>query len=483
MRSDSGTGSTESGAEHATRKRACIICGGKAASAEHVFPSALGGRRKNKGIYCHSHNNWFGSYVAVLQDQLGLINARLEVQPDRGNAKPFVAIDKHGRRLELLGADVKLAPDLDRILDNALDGSQQAVQMDPALVKALQERARRRGLALHINESSRCTEWQTEPVSVGLVFGGESAMRAVSYLAITFAAHFWPEVARSDGLAAIKAMIRSGDIYKGDDRVVESVPVTKFVHWASVEESGDLLAPHSVVGHTIAVCVTNRKLVSYVSLFGALRFRILLGNCDSMDKSVITRIDPLQTGFGSDWKVDQFDHAVLSEVLRSTSLAADVLESDKMQLAISDLFARIQRVQLSREYARARKDLETIASLDSQTRVAAARSFVQKQRQRILNLVLHLANERTTDPFGIIVKEIARKTVEDEPKTESGLSLDSARVLDALSDEFAIELHARSDKAPLSEEDYELVFNGGIGLFIAASFFLAPLRREFGINQ
>lgn len=404
MQADSGKESVDSGTERATRKRTCIICGEKANSAEHVFPSALGGRRKNKGIYCHSHNNWFGSYVAVLQDQLSFINAQLEVQPDRGNAKPFVAIDKHGRRLELLGADIKLAPDLDQVLDNSMDGSLQAIQMDPALVRALQERAGKRGLTLHINESSKCTEWQTDPVSVRLVLGGEHAMRAVSYLAITFAAHFWPDVARSEGLAAIKAILWSGGLYNGDDHVVESPSVTEFVHWTSVEESGDLPGPHSVVGHTIVVCVSNRKLVSYVSLFNALRFRILLGDCDSMDKSIITQIDPLQTGFGSDWKVDRLDYAVLFEVVRPTPLAADVLESDKMQLAMMDLFARVQRVQLSREYARGRKELEMIASLDSQARIAAARSFVQQQRQRILNLVLHLAKEAVTDRVGILVK-------------------------------------------------------------------------------
>jgi hypothetical protein len=483
MQSEDGNGLAGSGKKRTAGKRACIICGKKATSTEHVFPSALGGRRKNKGIYCHSHNNWFGTYVAVLQEQLALINARLEVQPDRGEAKPFVTVDKQGRRFELLGADVTLAPDLDRILDSSLDGSPHDVRLDPALVKSLQERAKKRGLTLDVKESSRGAEFHVEPISLHLKFGGTPAMRAVSYLAVTFVAHFWSEIARGNGLADIKAMIRSGENYKGDDHVTNAAPVKNFVQWASVEETRDLGKPHSVVGHTIAICVSNKTLVCLISLFGALRFKILLGDCDSTDKSVITHIDPLQTGFGSDWKIDRLDQAVLSKDLHPTSLAADVLESDNNQLAMNDLFANIQRVHLSREYALARPELEKMASLDSSARVAPARSFVQKRRQRILNLILHLANEKTNDPMGILVKDLARKIIEDVPKTETGLSSNSLHVLDTLSDRFAVELHAKSDKAPLSEEDYESMFNGGIGLFTAASFFLAPLMQELGINQ
>ena len=63
--------------------RACNICGEPAKSNEHIFPAALGGRRTNRGIYCHDHNTSFGKLVARLEPQLAMMNGALEVRPDR----------------------------------------------------------------------------------------------------------------------------------------------------------------------------------------------------------------------------------------------------------------------------------------------------------------------------------------------------------------------------------------------------------------
>ncbi|HCS41387.1 MAG TPA: hypothetical protein DIW52_00960, partial [Pseudomonas sp.] len=73
-----------------SKARTCIICGEQAKSAEHIFPAALGGRRTNRGIYCADHNRQFGRLVTRLQRQLAMMNAALEIRPDREDKpKPF----------------------------------------------------------------------------------------------------------------------------------------------------------------------------------------------------------------------------------------------------------------------------------------------------------------------------------------------------------------------------------------------------------
>src|ERR1022692_4659668 len=74
--------------------RTCIICGNPAGSGEHVFPAALGGRRRNNSIYCDVHNNAYSDLVSELSGQLEGFNAMLGVRPDRkADARATVVMD------------------------------------------------------------------------------------------------------------------------------------------------------------------------------------------------------------------------------------------------------------------------------------------------------------------------------------------------------------------------------------------------------
>ena len=89
--------------------KTCIICGGPAGSGEHVFPASLGGRRTNKGIYCKTHDNGYGSLVGVLAEQMAFFNSRLGVILDhRKEVKSVITTDKHSGqkiRLSVTGSD------------------------------------------------------------------------------------------------------------------------------------------------------------------------------------------------------------------------------------------------------------------------------------------------------------------------------------------------------------------------------------------
>lgn len=160
-------------AEVANRPKDCIICGGLTGSREHVFPSALGGRREDKKIYCSNHNQWMGPHVGVLQKQLEAINAMLEVQPDRGAVKAHVFEADNGERYAIKGGDISPAPDLDAILDGYTLGEPHQLKIAPGDLPRLKERAKQRGLKLNIVEkASPVAEFRVGHYRIPMMQGG-----------------------------------------------------------------------------------------------------------------------------------------------------------------------------------------------------------------------------------------------------------------------------------------------------------------------
>ena len=254
-------------AEEPNRPKDCIICGGPTGSREHVFPSALGGRRENKKIYCSNHNQWMGPHVGVLQKQLEAINAMLEVQPDRGVVRSHVFEGDDGVRYSIKGSDISPAPDLDAILDGYTLGESHQIKIAPGDLPLIKERARQRGLKLDIVEMAPpAVEFRVEPHKISLMQGGDEAMRAVAYLALTFVAHFWPQVARAPGLAAIKDMLRSGLVYAGTDSIAAPLPASGFVAWSPALDAPPELLHPTGLGHTVVLCVRAGLVLAYVSL-------------------------------------------------------------------------------------------------------------------------------------------------------------------------------------------------------------------------
>jgi HNH endonuclease len=88
--------------------RSCIICGKNAASREHVFPAALGGRRTNKGIYCSKHNNAFSKHASIISEQLRHFNALLAIRPDHSkSAKPYNYTLENGEQVSTFNGETR----------------------------------------------------------------------------------------------------------------------------------------------------------------------------------------------------------------------------------------------------------------------------------------------------------------------------------------------------------------------------------------
>ena len=238
--------------------KACIICGQRAGSREHIFPAALGGRRTNKGIYCGHHNNGFSPLASIIADQLKPINALLAVRPDHSDkAEAFQYISPTGEQLTIFNGSVK--------------------RTTPT---ATQSQGRLR---------------------IELPLGGHDGLRAIAYIALTFFAHHFSAYARHGKLQSIK------DFVLGTAQ-------NQFAWWESADVVNALPPNPFEFGHTIALVTSasTDEATALVSLFQSLTFGVSLGKVDGLaEKSVVVFIDPHADKAPDDIKEDRHDIALL----------------------------------------------------------------------------------------------------------------------------------------------------------------------------
>ncbi|MFT0866293.1 hypothetical protein [Pseudomonas sp. CAM1A] len=273
--------------------RACIICGEPAKSNEHIFPAALGGRRTNRGIYCHDHNLGFGKLVARLETQLAMMNGALEVRPDRKDkAKPYFFMDGDTRyRMAGSNIDIDMPPPLDLASVGASTEVKLAVpSLDVA--KRWVEANQTDKIKIDLKQTGAPqTHYRTEGNRIQLRFGGCDFLQAVGYLAMTFFAHSFPDAARHEGLKSFKEMLQR-DLE--DDKANWE---QELVWWDGREASSVVGDNPYDFGHTLAVgvCDVTSRAYAYVSFFSCLGFGVDLGPVEySGDKkTVCTFINPL----------------------------------------------------------------------------------------------------------------------------------------------------------------------------------------------
>ena len=462
----------------ANRPKDCIICGGPTGSREHVFPSSLGGRREDKKIYCTNHNQWMGPHVGVLQKQLEAINAMLEVQPDRGVVKSHVFDGDDGERYAIKGADILPAPDLDTILDSYTLGEPHQLKIAPDELPRLKERARERGLRLEIVEkASPAVEFRIGRYKISLMQGGDDAMRAVAYLAITFVAHFWPHVARAPGLAPIKDMLRSGPVYAGTDLIATLIPASSFVAWSPALGAPPEVLHPTGLGHTVVLCVREGQVLAYASLLDLQSWTVQLGDAapGTADRTVVVHIDPLETRYGDDWTIHEFDRALIDGLIDPEYLGQAVLKSDRMQQQVTAVMRRVIARRDQLEAKQAQHEFDTAHRLPSPAREAAIREFVARRRQRLVNHISMFSQHgNASTQMGAWVREGAIKATRPDPVSADGLNDTARRVLEHVVTQLSNTLAQAPSGFVLDPERYLELF-GDTGQALVA----AALMEEF----
>lgn len=334
--------------------KTCIICKEAADSREHVFPASFGGKRVNRGIYCEKHNNDFGRHVTALLEGVDIINAMMGVIPDKKkDVRPAPATSSTGERFLVSDAQVVLAPPL------PLDQTPDLVGREVQLAFASEEQARKwieqQERAGYKVSASAMSQPQTKFFGEALLarrrLGGEDFMRGLLYLALTFVAHTAPALARSQGLAEVRDIVRDDGAVL--DRVFWELPTT-----ASQVSTSPFTHGHTVV---TGPDVSGKRLVALVSLYGTLHFGIDIGGLPPGDvpDRVTTHIDPLAPLPPDDVKVVRERAALtLSSLDRSKAYLA------QLRTGAVDPFSGVLRDAIDRELlAASRALLEAIQKL------------------------------------------------------------------------------------------------------------------------
>lgn len=365
--------------------KTCIICGDPAGSGEHTFPAAFGGRRTNKGIYCTKHNNDFGRHVAALLESMDIINAKLGVIPDRHDeVRPAPATAQDGERFLVSKGSAKIAPPLH------LDKTPELVGREAPLRFANMEQAQKwveqqekAGYKVTLGKPSEVkTEFVARPLNATRMFGGEPFMRGVVYLAVTFLAHAFPDLARSQSLTAARDLIEH-------DR-----PVGERVWWEPPEVVAQRSPNPFDVGHSVVVAPNRdgRRVVALISFYNAFHFGVDLGELtgtDSLTQRFTTHIDPMARRPPDDiqesWDDGQF-------LILSTREAAQeyirLLATGQVSNPLGPVLKAADEAERKEAATALLPQLLAAASLTGYERDRRFDEILATQQQRILNLMV-----------------------------------------------------------------------------------------------
>lgn len=421
--------------------KTCIICNGPAGSSEHVFPAAFGGRRTNKGIYCGTHNNAFGRHISKLLSALDIVNAIIGVIPDRHKEiRPAEVKSEDGERYLFSKNEAKIAPPPSLRDTPELVGKRvqlkfaDQVQADKWIAEQKKD-----GFQVTAEPSGPVrTQIFAEPLHALIHLGDESFMRGLLYLALTFLAHEYPELARSSGLAKAREIVEKDE------------PVEDRVLWEPPGAMAQISTNPFTYGHTVTIGqIANKSRVgALVSFYGAIQLGIDLGELTENRnlERITTHIDPLA-------KDSRHDVLVVREVGKSLLLStAEESRKHLHQLrtgqAVNPLLAILQSAGdegLLRTCEALLPELTALTAVSPSLRPHRIMELLASHDHRIFNLLqqgIQGFSESAIDlpePIHIILKSFIAAN-DDAPRglaptSEAALQIAKAGLADAVLDE------------------------------------------------
>lgn len=456
--------------------RTCIICGKRAGSREHLFPAGLGGRRTNKGIYCGKANNRYSPLAGVLAKQLNIVNAHIGVQGDHASApaQREIVDPASGRpyrfsrtKSEWSAPRHTLSEDHREIV---IEARSRAEAMDHARTLGLTPdkvdfKAEARG------------QFFLSPVQETLEFGGPEGLRAIAYVAQTFFAHHFPDLARTAILDGVKAFTLEG----GDNHYV-------WWEFEPVQDLGDSPFPF---GHRIVVGMDARRAYARVELFSAIRFAVLLGvgADDGTDRSVVTHIDPLALHPPKDIIETAFAGAV-GKVERPADLTTHLrrgVADGTAEAQIDALFQRIAQAQLDDTVAAIRARLDAAKGQGRVEREHLMFQIAEGERQRLLILMREgvggLADEFATRAEVAPLAQVLELLIESDPESADGLTPMALASLMLAAHVVAATMIHDDEAGHLTDDRLAALLARGAGLELVTRAVIGPVLSAFGLED
>jgi hypothetical protein len=437
--------------------KTCIVCDGPAGSGEHIFPACVGGLRVNNGIYCGPHNNGYADLAALLANQLAFFNASLGIRNSRTKQiKPAVLTDPAtGLTVNFDGKSLKLAGP--QIL--AQNGNSGTIAFpDKKSMDAFVAQAAAHGVVPTGGEA-QMQAYHPESLHTEMVFGGPKGLRAIGYVAQTFLAHCFPDLARNPAMKRFIDYTLNGI---GDD----------FVWWDF--EVPDVPPPNAFqFGHRVIVGSDGSHVYGRVSLFSTLNFAMIFYDLASSEsKCVLNDIDPMAEKMPDDLK----QH-------RATPASAPVTKPDDVKASLRNAIQSGKGQQVNAELMRRAEDYNRridaqllIQLLDGATDLAAKKQIItdfwntqpaRVQRLLAASLAFVKGQNRHSDPNWVSFVAKLEESTKHDSTFPSGLTTTAEaatkRAAGALTDAMAVAIQ----QGTLNQDAIEMYIGGGQGMYIA----------------
>lgn len=372
-------------------------CGQPTGSNEHVFPAALGGRRTDGRLICEACQGWTSQLDEVLPEQLRLLNVHLCVIGDHAKKPARVSFSDADTGRNFL-VDEKMFVDGrgKGLLAQHTDESGYTVQRYDFLSEAEERRVLDELRANRINfdvlNRTVTPLLRTKPLTAGLEFGGDKAMRAIARVALNFLAIREPDVARALSLDPLKRWILSGE-----------AETNTFVNFGAGLPPQFRVANQFEFGHRIIVGVDpNDGVFARIDLFDTFELAVRLG--------------PVGTGRRRYyvWDVDPTARVQKPGIDRDDRDLAGILEhSPRVLGAFAATSAEVyHRVQAGHDRilgsARARIDREHVERLTRQASelFAVPRDRLPDRVQRLLRPELQCATNLVSRVAPLVEQQI-----------------------------------------------------------------------------
>lgn len=485
--------------------KTCIVCGKTAGSGEHVFPASLGGRRINSGIYCSSHDNSYSGLVSEIANQLDFINAYLGVRPDHSK-HPKTAYAFH----KLTGETVSFSAEginfmKPRIISRTAAGEYERIHLsfpDQQSVKTFITEMEKNKYPFSLSSKPIQRQYITDALYHKRSFGGPCGLGAIAYIAQTFFAQEFPEIARTEALSDFihytQAIAKIADL-GGNQQHNETEKLTqarqdlamalepfegKAPVWWDFTLPENIRANKFDFGHrvTIGIDGTDGQIYGRVALFSTLTFSMCFGEVPrgSTTREVSVDINPLANHPPHD--------SVKTEMLSApgrvhlpdnmTEQLACAIATGMQQRLFENLMQRLQEYQLlnlARSMSVALAPCASMTSVEVRELIGEA---LDQQLQAIWNLVTFivkgLQNEMVKDGLESIVT-LLDGMIATDVHSDSGLSPLAEVTLFAAKAALLTQMEKDYAAGALHEKRIAELMGSGPGLFVVGKEAISPL--------
>ena len=453
----------------------CIFCEepiGANDAGEHIFPAALGCRRKHRGILCESCNSRFSRLDQILSEQLQIINGLLGVRHDRKKQPHLAKIQDPLTGIALLvdsnGKLQQIAPRT--VSESETDGKRQYKMAFDNLIQAhkWREEMRAKGVEFNSFDIQRSKRLFSKPFNLSWSFGGDDGFREVSRIALNFLAWKFPALARRKSLRPFKEYILGNlaeSFCRYDFEWIDNLPVSKFPF-----------------GHRIIICLDANTSQCYarVNFYSLFNLIVNFGHTHpDRNAIIIIDIDPLADKAPEDIHEQVLLDQVLTPPTQSTT--SQDFNRAKIVEAVGKLLQEIDDKHWQATVNQLLPKLNALRAEVNYRRYDQVVELLRQHEQRILNLI-----NRLIDEIQIRAKEDPRLEpllpgmkffTQTDPKEFSGLTKSALASIGLLAYSLAEPICACLETMDITANELRSYLDGQKGIKIVAET-LIPIIME-----